>query len=410
MKNILYFIIVLFAFSSSVIAQDVPRVISYQGVLVDANGKPETRKNVSFSFTFYSDKTSGNVVVQKQSKVLDVIGGLFNTMLEIPPTADLNQQLWLEIEVEGKIFPNRIQMATALYALNIPDNVVTTNKIKDGTVTSNKIKDNAITNSKIAPNSVGSSQIISNSIETGHLQSACVTDGKIAYNAINTFHIEDNTVNSFDLSDNIVLGSLRLKKDGDESDLTNAYFGSLYSTVDGNYKGYGLAIFGKDGVEPNWNTGQSICGFSADGVVYGKSKAFIVTDPTDNSRKIQYTAIEGPEAAMYFRGEGKLVNEKSKIKLPAHFQALASDSGITVSLTPKSEKSLGLAVISVSNEEIIIQELYNGNGNYNFYYWITAIRKGYENYKVYLYEDDFSKPSPSFNLNQNINQNNNIEE
>jgi len=135
-----YCICVLCAFTI-LVAQDVPRVISYQGVLVGADGKPKTQNSVQFEFTFYSGLTSSTIVISKQIKTLDVIGGLFNTMLEIPISADLNQELWLEIEANGTRYPNRIRMAAALYALNIPDNVVTSQKIKDGEIKSEDMSD-----------------------------------------------------------------------------------------------------------------------------------------------------------------------------------------------------------------------------------------------------------------------------
>ena len=135
MKNILFIIVsTIVLLYGSIHAQDVPRIISYQGVLVDANGTPKTQKGVNFGFTFYAGMNSSTIVVPIQNKTLDVVGGLFNTMLEIPVSAELNQELWLEIEANGTRYPNRIRMAAALYALNIADNVVTSRKIKDGEV------------------------------------------------------------------------------------------------------------------------------------------------------------------------------------------------------------------------------------------------------------------------------------
>ncbi len=80
MRKIYYFIIFLLAFSSSVIAQDVPRVISYQGVLVDANGKPE---NGEFDILFELLPLNGSqpFTWSEQRRGVPIRGGLFHVFL-----------------------------------------------------------------------------------------------------------------------------------------------------------------------------------------------------------------------------------------------------------------------------------------------------------------------------------------
>lgn len=135
------------------------------------------------------------------------------------------------------------------------------------------------------------------------------------------------------------------------------------------------------------------------------TKNFFVDHPSNPNLKIKYSAVEGPEAAMYYRGKSLLKNGKCRIDFPEHFKVLVNDTTLSFSLTPHSIQSKGLAVSKITNEYIEVQELNNGNGNYEFSYVIYGIRKGYEDYQVYLYKDDANNfiPAPSNNFD-NINK------
>jgi hypothetical protein len=120
------------------------------------------------------------------------------------------------------------------------------------------------------------------------------------------------------------------------------------------------------------------------GEVFGNSKSFIVPDPQNDRRMIRYTSIEGPEAAIYVRGKAALVGGRATIDFPDHFSALAVPSSITVSLTPRSADSRGLAAVSVSENEMHVAELSNGAGSYEFDYVVYGVRRGFEDYEVYI--------------------------
>ena len=118
------------------------------------------------------------------------------------------------------------------------------------------------------------------------------------------------------------------------------------------------------------------------GVVAADVKNFRVTNPDDPSSDIWYASLEGPEAAAYVRGTATLVNGRVTIVLPQHFRAVTVAEGMTVQVTPLSGGSLGLAVIEKSLDGIVVQELQRGTGSYSFDYQVTAVRRGYENYRV----------------------------
>ncbi len=122
------------------------------------------------------------------------------------------------------------------------------------------------------------------------------------------------------------------------------------------------------------------------GTVFGNTKSFIVPDPSQPGRKIRYTSLEGPEAAIYVRGSAELLQGQGTVEFPEHFAALSVESSITVNLTPRSADSLGLAVVEVSPEGFEVRELLGGLGSYPFDYVAYGVRKGYEDYPVYIEE------------------------
>ncbi len=121
---------------------------------------------------------------------------------------------------------------------------------------------------------------------------------------------------------------------------------------------------------------------SGDGIVFGDTKSFRMANPNEAGTEIWYASLEGPEAAAYIRGTARLIDGQAIIEFPDHFRTVASPEGITVQLTPLSAESNGLAVVSKSLEGIQVQELNGGTGNYEFDFFVTAVRQGYENYEV----------------------------
>ena len=64
----------------------------------------------------------------------------------------------------------------------------------------------------------------------------------------------------------------------------------------------------------------------------GPSKSFIIDHPTDQSKYLVHVCLEGPEAGVYYRGVGEIINgECSVIQLPDYVTNLARD--FTVQLT-----------------------------------------------------------------------------
>jgi hypothetical protein len=119
-----------------------------------------------------------------------------------------------------------------------------------------------------------------------------------------------------------------------------------------------------------------------EGYVSADVKSFCVPYPDDPAEDIWYACVEGPEAAMYVRGTGQLVDGRATIELPAHFRVLAVETGMTVQLTPRSPDSMGLATGVRNLDSIEIVELQRGHGNYEFDWEVKAVRRAHQDFQV----------------------------
>ena len=72
--------VLLSALFVSVLLPQIPRTISYQGVLTDNSGNPKSDGSYSFVFYLYETSTGGNPI-WSESKTLNVSKGLFSTSL-----------------------------------------------------------------------------------------------------------------------------------------------------------------------------------------------------------------------------------------------------------------------------------------------------------------------------------------
>lgn len=122
------------------------------------------------------------------------------------------------------------------------------------------------------------------------------------------------------------------------------------------------------------------------GVLTADTKNFKVPDPTNPRYDILYACVEGPEAAMYTRGTGRLVNGQAVIDLPDHFLKLANMSTLTIQVTPLDECE-GL-FCRKGDGQFMVKELRKGTSSIEFDWEVKAVRMGHEDYKVVRPWDD----------------------
>jgi len=112
------------------------------------------------------------------------------------------------------------------------------------------------------------------------------------------------------------------------------------------------------------------------------SGAFVHPHPSDPAKEIVYAFFEGPEHAVFLRGKANLIDGHATIETPEHFRAVAGDAdGITVQFTPRSTETYGLAAVEVTKTKIEVRELKGETHSFEFDYFITAKRAGFENHQ-----------------------------
>lgn len=167
--------------------------------------------------------------------------------------------------------------------------------------------------------------------------------------------------------------------------MSTAYVGNgnelaMFSTLSGNASHGYIAV--RDALEDSNKAGMYV-NSSSQGVIFADVKNFVAPHPSKSHMGIVYASLEGPEAAMYIRGTASLRNGFATVELPEHFRVLAAEQGMTVTLTPHSADSQGLARVSLSLDRgLEVRELHRGRGSYDFDYEIKAVRKGFEDYQV----------------------------
>ena len=109
--------------------------------------------------------------------------------------------------------------------------------------------------------------------------------------------------------------------------------------------------------------------------VYG-NKNFIQPHPTNPSKQIRFTAFEGPESGIYFRGSGQLVEGTAEVEVPEEFRLTAEDTELNVQITLRDPAN-GVYVESVSLDKIVVKELANGRSDAQFDFFVSGIRKGF---------------------------------
>ncbi|MDI6803526.1 MAG: hypothetical protein QME58_06730 [Bacteroidota bacterium] len=183
MKRLIKFIlaILLIVLCTSISTAQIPRTLSYQGVLTDSSGNPKPDGVYSLVFRLY-DTPTGGAELWREFKDIALKRGLFSTQLgdqtQFEPLLNFTKQYWLGIQYERdpEMLP-RIPLSSVAYsfnsinsdssqvALTTIDGAITTSKLGDLAVTTIKIEENAITSNKIVDGTIqsidiGSGQVV----------------------------------------------------------------------------------------------------------------------------------------------------------------------------------------------------------------------------------------------------------
>lgn len=111
----------------------------------------------------------------------------------------------------------------------------------------------------------------------------------------------------------------------------------------------------------------------------GWTKNFLINHPLDPAHKyLVYTTLEGPENAVFYRGEGRLDRGRAEVLLTPHFEALARSEGRTVLVTPVFESDdepvSALAASPVKNGRFAVKAIDERNPSQRFSWEVKAVR------------------------------------
>jgi len=115
-----------------------------------------------------------------------------------------------------------------------------------------------------------------------------------------------------------------------------------------------------------------------DGIIKGITKQFHIAHPLDpTGSDLIHACIEGPEIAVYYRGEARLHDGEATIELPAYFEALTRIEGRTVLLTPILEGDCPVGFLAASRVEqgrFRVRGAGPGDPGQAFFWEVKAIR------------------------------------
>lgn len=220
MKLRVVFVAILFGAAAVLPAwSQIPRTLSYQGVLTDSLGVPKPDGTYSITFRLY-DGASGGTALWTEQKTLQVKRGLFSTILGdqvvFGSSLTFSTQYWLSIQVasEPELSPRvpltpvanslrSVRADTASYAMAAPAQAFVDSARVAGTV-----PNNSITGAKVADGSLTAADIATNQIVTsvnGVRDDVAVVSGRGI--AVSTY--DDSVRIGLDLTQNWTVSSLR---------------------------------------------------------------------------------------------------------------------------------------------------------------------------------------------------------
>jgi hypothetical protein len=111
------------------------------------------------------------------------------------------------------------------------------------------------------------------------------------------------------------------------------------------------------------------------GTLSASAKSFQIDHPLDPDKKLLvHSSLEGPEVAVYYRGEAQLENGEVTITLPSYFEALSRKEQRTVQLTSVKGWSPLYVVEDIKDGRFAVRSAGGGNGMQRFYWEVKAVR------------------------------------
>jgi len=123
------------------------------------------------------------------------------------------------------------------------------------------------------------------------------------------------------------------------------------------------------------------------------SKNFCIDHPLDSRRSLVHSVVEGPEVAVFYRGEAVLVDGACEIALPSYFEALTRKENRTVLVTPKlseGEETSALAASGVADGRFVVRAIDPRNRKQRFFWEVKGVRADIAPLEVEPMKPDFA--------------------
>jgi hypothetical protein len=172
-----------------------------------------------------------------------------------------------------------------------------------------------------------------------------------------------------------------------------------------NWDGGGAAVNVGNGAGSSVATFDSSGNFHANGnITSGGAKSFRIVHPLDDTKNLTHTAIEGPENAVFYRGEGQTDDTgAATITLPDYFEALTLPTDRTVQLTELFEDdSVELGKLAASRVKDGAFKVRSEYASQKFYWEVKAVRADIDPLEVVTDRDLHTEqvmPIPTSSMN-----------
>jgi hypothetical protein len=131
---------------------------------------------------------------------------------------------------------------------------------------------------------------------------------------------------------------------------------------------------------------------SVTGSLTAHTKNFSIPHPLNRDRlRLIHSSLEGPEYAVFYRGQAKIEDGVATVTLPAYFEALTTEAGRTVQLTPLAEDDgpiSALAASRVRDGAFTVRALDGSNPSQEFYWEVKAVRSDVETLAIEVQRSD----------------------
>jgi hypothetical protein len=157
---------------------------------------------------------------------------------------------------------------------------------------------------------------------------------------------------------------------GDRNSWIQVYNGALLLQPIGNSVGIGYPL----------NTALPVNGtrLFVNGAITGTTKNFTIAHPGRPGGTLVHSAIEGPETAVYYRGEAQLRDGETVVTLPPYFEPLTRKEQRTVQLTPVDAWAPLYVVGVVAEGRFRVRTPSGGNPSQRFFWEVKAVRADVE--------------------------------